>query len=282
MKPRLFISFSGGRTSAYMTWRLMQEKRASHDIVVVFANTGQEHERSLEFVDQCDRVFGFGTVWVECVVNPEHGQGTTHKVVTFATASRDGAPFEAMIRKYGIPNRSYPHCTRELKQAPMYSFIREYGWQPGTYKVAVGIRADEIDRMTTNPELIYPLISAGINKSDVITWWSRQPFDLQIAEHQGNCVWCWKKSLRKHLTLAKESPAIFDFPARMEREYAHAGAGEGPRVFFRNHRTAAQIVAMAQQPFAEFQERVQLSLLADELDVSNGCTESCVVLGGAA
>jgi hypothetical protein len=34
---------------------------------VVFANTGQEREETLEFVKQCDDHFGFGTVWIEGV-----------------------------------------------------------------------------------------------------------------------------------------------------------------------------------------------------------------------
>ena len=52
---RLFISFSGGRTSAYMARRLLRDRPADTEIVTVFANTGQEDERTLEFVDRCDR-----------------------------------------------------------------------------------------------------------------------------------------------------------------------------------------------------------------------------------
>jgi 3'-phosphoadenosine 5'-phosphosulfate sulfotransferase (PAPS reductase)/FAD synthetase len=46
-KDRIFISFSGGKTSAYMAKRIIQEYKDKADIVTVFANTGQEHEKTL-------------------------------------------------------------------------------------------------------------------------------------------------------------------------------------------------------------------------------------------
>lgn len=30
-------------------------------------------------------------------------------------------------------------------------------------------------------------------KEDVLNWWKQQPFDLQIPEHLGNCVFCIKR-----------------------------------------------------------------------------------------
>jgi 3'-phosphoadenosine 5'-phosphosulfate sulfotransferase (PAPS reductase)/FAD synthetase len=56
---RLFISFSGGRTSAMMTQRLLETRSSDQQIVVLFANTGLENEETLRFVDQCDRKLGF-------------------------------------------------------------------------------------------------------------------------------------------------------------------------------------------------------------------------------
>jgi len=37
----LVISFSGSITSGYLTWKLLQEKDAWKDVVVIFSNTGQ-------------------------------------------------------------------------------------------------------------------------------------------------------------------------------------------------------------------------------------------------
>lgn len=194
----LLVSFSGGKTSAYMARRLQLELAGHFILIFVFANTGQEREETLVFVDQCDREYGFGVVWVEAVIDPQPGNGTRHKVVNFHTAARDGEPFEEMIKKYGIPNKSYPHCTRELK------------------------------------------------------------------EHEGNCAWCWKKSIRKHLRLINERPQIFDFPRRMEQLYPMAGASGQKQVFFRGHRSTDDLFGMA---------RVQLNLF--DLNLDDGCSESC-------
>ena len=54
-KKRLLISFSGGRTSAFMLWWLFNkwDDRHNWEMVVVFANTGKENKGTLFFVDEC-------------------------------------------------------------------------------------------------------------------------------------------------------------------------------------------------------------------------------------
>lgn len=278
MHDRLLISFSGGRTSAYMTVLLVALcKFFAVEFLVVFANTGQEDERTLVFVDRCDKAFALGIVWVESVVDPRMGVGTSFRIVNFETATRSGAVFEAVIAKYGIPNTTYLHCNRELKLRPIHAYVQTYGWDRGTYDTAIGIRADEIDRQNANAKaerLIYPLIRLGTKKPAIIRWWRRQLFDLNIPEHMGNCLWCWKKTERKLLTLATERPEVFDFPARMEALYPFAGAGDGtPRRFFRKNWTTLDIKARARLPFEPF---VDGKIYDDpELDGANGCSESC-------
>ena len=115
-KQTLVISFSGGRTSGYLTKKLLEEKDKWKDIIVIFANTGQEHEKTLEFINKCDMHFGFNTVWIEAVTHPNKKMASTAKVVDFKTASRKGEPFEGVISKYGIPWSKASHCTRELKE----------------------------------------------------------------------------------------------------------------------------------------------------------------------
>lgn len=280
-RPKLAISFSGGRTSAYMTQRLLREYSATHEMVVTFANTGLEHEKTLEFVNNCDKHMGFNTVWLEAVVDPQEGKGTRHKIVTFETSARNGEPFEEVIEKYGIPFSHFPTCTRELKENTMKSYLRSIGWKKGDYVSAIGIRVDEVDRISERAkdfDFFYPLVKWKISKGDVKTFWAKQAFDLDLPEHLGNCVTCWKKSDRKLFTIVKETPEAFDFMDRMEREYPHNGAGEGPRRFFRKYRSTQDILASAQKPFRPFVPGAfQLEMFDPELDTQSACGETCEI-----
>lgn len=237
-----------------------------YEIVFVFANTGKENDKTLIFVDRCDREWDLGVVWVEAVVNGE-GVACTHKVVDFATAARKGEPFKAVIIKYGIPNMNYLHCTRELKANPIRSYIQSLGW--AEYVTAQGMRADEPKRIKPKPGVIYPLADTWpTTKAEVLDWWRNQEFDLGLKEHQGNCDGCHKKSITKLVRIAQETPQVFDWWGEMEREHGLAGHNvDGtPRTFYRGHRSAGDIMAMS--------ELMTLSPLPDE-EEDAGCTESC-------
>ena len=290
MKKNLFISFSGGETSAFMTiWILNNIRDQYNDVVVIFANTGQENEETLLFVQWVSDHFGIPVIWVEAVVNPEKRKGTTHKVVDFKTANRIGDPFEDVIKKYGIPNASYLHCTRELKQQPMYSYVkRVLEWKKGEFDVAIGIRGDEIDRMDAKYEeknFIYPLISMiPASKPMVNEWWAKQPRRLRLKGYQGNCKWCWKKSLRKHLTIHSEHPEFYDFPERMEGLYGVSGHNvDGTkRVFMRKSLPIKDFRIIASDAdFVKADDDAAVypedDLFGYELDIGQGCSESCDV-----
>jgi len=221
LKDKLLVSFSGGETSAYMLWWVLKNWSNRYEIKVVFANTGEENEETLIFVEQCSKLFKVEVVWVEAVVNPENRKGTTHKIVDFETASRNTKIFESVISKYGIPNPATPHCNREMKLRPIESYMRSIGWKK--YYTAIGIRVDEFDRM--NPKmkekrLLYPLISEKpTSKPKINQWWGQQPFRLPLKGYQGNCKTCWKKSDAKLYTLINESRCKFDFFENMEKKY---------------------------------------------------------------
>lgn len=254
MEPqkRLFISFSGGETSGFMAHWLKENKAHEYDeIVCLFANTGQENEETLRFVQQCDEAFGLNVVWIEADIDPDDRTKGGFRVVDFATARRNGEQFEEVIKAYGLPNPNWLHCTRELKTRPMTAYVRSIGWKSGTYDVAIGIRSDEIDRMDPNARKYrfwYPLIkNIEMTKPRINRFWQAQPFRLQLKGYEGNCQWCWKKSLRKHLTLISERPERYDFPERMEALYGHInpeGHNES-RVFFRDKTSTKELRAMA-------------------------------------
>lgn len=226
-KQKLLISFSGGRTSAFMTKWLFDHKRDEYDMKVVFANTGKEREETLSFIKCFESNFQIPVTWIEAV--PQSGRkGTKCEVVDFYEASRNGEPFEAVIKKYGIPNHKKPVCTRELKRNAIRYYAKFCGWKK--YYTAIGIRADEIDRIAKDHKkemLIYPLIHLGITKPDVLSYWEKQGFDLRLEEHQGNCDCCFKKSFKKLTKLKNENPEMFDWWILMEAKYGkYASSGQ--------------------------------------------------------
>jgi 3'-phosphoadenosine 5'-phosphosulfate sulfotransferase (PAPS reductase)/FAD synthetase len=291
-RSRLFISFSGGETSALMTRLLLTRWRDLYDeVVVLFANTGQENEQTLEFVKQCDDAWGFNTVWLEAA--PQRGTGLVkHRAVTYETASRDGTPFEQAIALYGIFNPKFPSCTRELKLVPMKHYLRSIGWAQGTYDTAIGIRADEAPRRAKDAEtskVVYPLLDwMPASKHDVNAFWAAQSFRLNLAGYQGNCKTCWKKSFRKLMTIMDEAPEAFDFFDRMEQEYGHVGPEfkkshvEGyRRTFFRGNLSVQDMREMHAAGGWERAENDAVTMPNGrgqmQLDLDDGCVESCEI-----
>ena len=194
-KKKLLVSFSGGETSAYMAQWLWNNKQDEYEMIFVFANTGEEMEQTLDFANKCSEYFGFPLVWIEGVFHKEVGKGTTHKIVSLETASRNGEPFEDHISTYGIPNQANPQCTNELKAIPIKSYARSLLWKK--YYTAIGIRVDEIDRIDSRRKekrFYYPLCEDHPKtKPEINRYWKDMPFRLELKGYQGNCKWCWKK-----------------------------------------------------------------------------------------
>lgn len=271
----LIVSFSGGRTSAYMARWLQLNKSDEYNLKFVFMNTGAEDERTLEFVNRCDKEWKLDLVWLEAEIIHGERTGTKYKIVSFETAARNSEPFYEMVKKYGIPNQSYPHCNRELKLAPFNAWMKDNGLSDA-YR-AIGIRIDEIDRMAANMDemkIIYPLIKLNPSrKGDVLGWWSRQSFDLEVPEHYGNCVTCWKKSDRKLLTIAHEAPQLFTHFDNMEIIARDSGsnAENNKGNFFRKNRSTKEVIGESILDFNKFHDRYY----EQHSDKSNGCSDSC-------
>lgn len=224
-KTNLLVSVSGGESSLYMAQWLWKNKRNDYNFVFVFANTGQENEETLVFVDMCEKHFGFKVIWIEALVNTSFGVGNSYKVTNFKKADRDGRVFEEMIKKHGIPNMALPFCSKELKAVPISKFGNDY-FKGEKYNLAIGIREDEADRISKDKKkrrIIYPLIDSKMRpmtKPKINFWWSMQPFRLNLKGYEGNCKTCWKKSDKKLWKIAKDNPEKFDFMKKMEEKYS--------------------------------------------------------------
>ena len=241
-KETIMVAFSGGRTSAYMSWWLKKYMSHLYDFVFVYANTGLEHNKTLEFVDKCDKYFDLSLVWLEAVINRTPQKGTDYKIVNFDTAQRNNSIFIDMCSVYGLPNKDFPHCTRELKNIPMKKYSND---SIGiNHRIALGIRFDEFKRVKNRQDAIYPLATiAKVSKNDILSFWENQPFNLEIDEHYGNCVGCYKKNHRKLKKIADENPRYFDAFIEMEEKFSFVKTSKekGARQLYRYNRTAYDV-----------------------------------------
>lgn len=219
------ISFSGGRTSAYMLHQILQ---ANGDLPercqVMFANTGREMPQTLDFVHECGSRWGVPIVWLE-YARPNGKAG--YQLVGNNSASRNGEPFELVLKqKQYLPNAVTRFCTTELKIRTMKRYLtNELGWK--NWVAAVGIRADEAHRLKTDSKdrwsYWYPLHEAGVSKRDIYQFWQNQPFDLQLENVNGstplgNCDMCFLKSEKILANIAKTMPDKAEWWIRMEQE----------------------------------------------------------------
>lgn len=283
LKKKLLISFSGGRTSAYMLWWLINEweDRDNWEMKVVFANTGKEHEKTLEFIERCSIEWMVDVIWVEAKHKDENGNpysdkgwSVKHKMVSFKTASRNGEPFEEMISLLGIPSTNAPFCSKQLKKFAIESYLKSIGWED--YITAVGIRVDEVDRVNENwkdDNLLYPLIQFNsYTKTLIMLWWGNMPFDLEVPEGLGNCDNCWKKDIKTLTNNAKKHPQTFDWWQRMTDKYGHLNPRDvelkPPFNFYRGNISPNKIFNLA------YYQLDQLSLFAEQ-EKLDGCSESC-------
>lgn len=228
------ISFSGGRTSAYMLWHILDAHggQLPDDVHVCFANTGKEREETLRFVHECESRWNVRVHWLEFVTDLRRvGPAGRFQEVGYNSAAREGEPFERLIvRKQRGPNSLMRFCTEKAKVQVMTDFAATIGWPEGSYKEIVGLRADEMMRVfrlierraERGRDVRAPLAKAGVRKADVMAWWAAQPFDLGIKPGEGNCDLCFLKGRANLVRLIRKNPASADWWIKIEE-----GIGKG-------------------------------------------------------
>jgi hypothetical protein len=275
MNKLYVVMFSGGRTSAILAKHVKENPNKYPNVIYVFLNTGKELEETLVFADKCDKEFNLNLIYLEAKINKENRKGTTYKIINFETASRNGEPFEAMLNKYYLPNRMASNCTRELKQRPIDSYLRDNYKGYDIIRV-IGIRADEAHRKSVNAEVekvIYPLCDEmPINSLMVRKFWEKQSFDLELKDYQGNCDLCFKKSLRKKLTIIKENPAVAEWWLKMEEKHSTEKLPRFELVVngSKGH-TIAELIELSKLPFQTVHDLHDLSKTQIDLDFETDC-----------
>jgi 3'-phosphoadenosine 5'-phosphosulfate sulfotransferase (PAPS reductase)/FAD synthetase len=207
------INFSGGRTSAYMAKRLIDE---GGEYLITFQNTGKEMPQTLDFIHECDQRWNLGIVWLE------YRFGNNFEIVNYETASRDGRPFDEVIahKKYFLPNQRMRYCTTFMKIDTLKRYLKSIGVDQ--YTSFNGIRYDEPRRWAkienTELDIELPLVKWKVTKQDVLEWWDKQEFNLRVNEPYGNCDCCFLKGKGKLGIIAKEKPELLEWWIKHENK----------------------------------------------------------------
>lgn len=270
------VSFSGGRTSAYLVYEM--EKRRKEEqwkVDYVFMDTGAEHPKTYEFIRNVVKHFDINLTCLRLKVNPQLGKGNTYNVVDLDSIGNDLVPFGEMVKKYGTPSIIAPWCTGRMK-IDIYNayFNKKYG--KNNYVTWLGIRIDEKRRIRNNPYVRYLAEISQYKKEDIISWWLKMPFDLEIEEHLGNCVFCIKKGAGKLALAARDSPELYEnFLTMLKNPDNRKSPRHGDDlIMYRNYKTLEQIV----EDFSEFsyQDICETLRFTKKYDTGS-CSESCEV-----
>lgn len=151
------ISFSGGKDSTAML--LLAIERDTPDLSVVFADTGNEHEQTYDYVRYIESTTGVPIRWVKAEFARQIA-GKREFVLT-KWASKWGAPQEAIDRaaaalvptgipfldlciwKGRFPSTMRAFCSEELKRNPIIEQVQKPLLETGNVISWQGVRRDE-------------------------------------------------------------------------------------------------------------------------------------------
>ena len=204
---RVFM-FSGGSTSAYMVLKYY----AAGDIVV-FADTGREHELTYKFIADFQRYTGIP--------------------ILIARYKNSTNPFRQLLedkKNRKLPTLHRRFCTIELKIKPIKKLLKSMGVIQ--FEQMIGFRADEPQRVKKREQPykkvvdVFPLYRDGVTKKDIDLYWQSMPFKLEVPRILGNCTLCFMKghnAIIKILSMHPELAAEWLIDEKLHAEYKPNG-----------------------------------------------------------
>ncbi len=262
------VSFSGGRTSAYLVHLMEQRRAAGEDVHYVFMDTGAEHPKTYEFVRNVVRHWRIDLHCLRVIPDPEMGKPSTYEELSVDEIGPDLIPWKRMLNKYGHPYVGGAFCTDRMKSVPFTKYCQER-FGKGKYHTWLGIRIDEQNRLKETKGFSYLADISDFEKQDVIDWWAEQSFDLGIQEHLGNCVFCIKKSMQKVALAVMDEPQLAEqFINILDTEIR---TGREP-VMYRGNNTLKSLIAL----FSDTSRDELASRMTSMRQYDTGsCSESC-------
>lgn len=330
------VSFSGGRTSAYLV-HLMEQLRITAEMNVryIFMDTGAEHPATYQFIRDVVSHWGIELTCLRVKVSPELGQGNSYQIIPLESIGPDLQPWIDVTKKYGTPYFGGAFCTRTMKIEVCERYCRDNfkAWESW-----LGMRVDEQARIwgerifpllrrlsfedmemrglyaelreiteeqqalamleerflldTATAQRIYERVKkvgksrqrflaeiSDYQKEDILTWWRGQPFDLQLEEHLGNCVFCIKKGINKVALALRDEP-------EMAEQFREVILSSDVRVVERRqqenkimYRKALSLDAIAEMYSNYSREDIAATIKGNKAYESGSCSESCEAFG---
>jgi len=266
------VSFSGGRTSAYLVYLMEQKRLAGENVHFIFMDTGAEHPGTYRFIRDLVECWGIQLVCLRVVVNPTLGQGNSYRVVSVSEIGPDLQPMRDICEKYGTPYVHGAFCTRTMKMEVFERYCKDTF---GSYHTWLGIRVDEPLRLKNRDGVSYLAEISPFEKQDVLEWWKDQSFDLGIPEHLGNCVFCVKKGINKIALAARDEPELAaDFWKLINDPSVRVveRRQQENKIMYRGNNSLESVIAL----FADHTREEIVATIRNKGGLEAGsCTESC-------
>lgn len=202
------VSFSGGRTSAYLCGLIKERYPAAK---FIFMDTGAEHPATYEFIRKVNEHFALDLICLRAVFPPKLGKGVTWEQIDQTDIGYDLTTWRNMIKKYSTPyNPGGTFCTAKLKTEIFYKYCNTtFGKR--NYQTWIGIRADESRRAKEKDNVHYLFELSDFDKEDIKEYWKTMPFDLELeSDWLGNCVFCIKRGTNKLALAIRDEPELAD------------------------------------------------------------------------
>jgi len=257
------VAFSGGRTSAYMSQLL---KSKYDNVEFFFIDTGAEHPKTYEFIRKCDKAFNLNLTVLRPVINQTKGVGTSYDIVSTDDIGWDLSIMKDLTKKYGTFTAVTPLCTSTLKRDVADKYIKTKGdvtrW--------IGIRCDEKRRLKDKTGFKYLADISDMEKSDILEWWSNMPFDLNIEEHLGNCIFCVKKGNNRIALAQRDEPELFEEWVDMVKQARQRG--EQPKELIYRGKVSPEGVVKFYEDYTYDEIKQTMRMYKNKQTL---CSESC-------
>ncbi len=302
-KLQKVLLLSGGRTSGYMLHKKLEEEKGYRDeYLTIFCNTGKEMPQTLDFIHEMETRWGVPVIWLEyhreravsipsgVFPTPRRNQNLEKarengeevhwfRRVDYTTASRNGEPFDELLNWMSVlPNVVGRGCSMQLKIRTAMRFLFASGLKE--YRSNIGIRSDESIRSVqilancdSYEHPCFPLIEAKVDEKEVLNFWRRNDFDLQLRSYQGNCDLCFLKKKWKRALMAKENPESLKWWKGWEEKKALATSttnGNGARFRLGKGESYAEIEELGKNPTPKIMKQIQED---GEQDIACSCVE---------